>query len=327
MAYRATTGPRVEPRGPSPVDLHTHTSRSDGVLGPAALLTAAAGVGVRLIAITDHDTLAGYREVAGAGAPDGGDGVSLRVIPGVEINAVARGIERLWEGELHILGLGVDPTDDAFEAALESQREARRRRIAGIVGRLRALGMPIEVALEAVPSRPGAAVGRPHIARALVAAGHATSVDDAMQRLLARGRPAYVPRQGLGPAAAIAAIREAGGLPVLAHFAEAASRHGIVEELRTRGLRGLEVHYRHFDAATVASLAALAGELRLVPTGGSDYHGDVETYARAHADLWVPATDGEAVLAALGRESALGATRPGRFAATDAVPTDNPSQP
>ncbi|HEX8940674.1 MAG TPA: hypothetical protein VF763_10995 [Candidatus Limnocylindrales bacterium] len=348
MPYRATDGPPVVPPGPSPVDLHSHTRRSDGLLEPAVLVAAAAAARVELLAITDHDTLAGVREllagvparVVGVGEPATGVATaSLRLLPGVEINAVAQGVERLWEGELHVLGLGVDPADDAFEAALASQRAARERRAAAIVARLRELGMPVEAALERVPRPEGAAVGRPHLARALVEAGHAASVDDAMQRLLARGRPAYLPREGLGPAAAIAAIRAAGGLPVLAHFAEAVERHGLVEELRERGLGGLEVHYRHFDAATVAGLASLAAALRLVPTGGSDYHGDVESYAEAHAALWVPAADGEAVLGALGRASAvrIGAAEgavPGLAAAPPeqpptgaAVPADNAGQP
>jgi hypothetical protein len=126
-------------------------------------------------------------------------------------------------------------------------------------------------------------------------------VDEAMQTLLARGRPAYVERQGLGPAQAIAAIRAAGGLPVLAHFSDAAARLDLMKELIRVGLGGLEVHYRMFDAETVTELAAVAAELRLVPTGGSDYHGDVETYAQAHSALFVPDEDAVAVYGSLDR--------------------------
>jgi predicted metal-dependent phosphoesterase TrpH len=131
-------------------------------------------------------------------------------------------------------------------------------------------------------------------------------VDDAMRRLLARGRPAYVAREGLGPVAAITAIRAAGGLASLAHFADAPQRRDLVEELRESGLRGLEVHYRHFDAETVSALDSLAGELRLLRTGGSDYHGDGETYAQAHASLYVPDTDATALFGALGRAESAG---------------------
>jgi predicted metal-dependent phosphoesterase TrpH len=170
-----------------------------------------------------------------------------------------------------------------------------------ILGRLREMGMPVDEGAEAVRVEPGSSLGRPQIARLLVAAGHAPSVDVAMRDLLARGKPAYVPRQGLGPREAIAAIRDAGGLPVLAHFADASTRRSVVADLMTAGLRGLEVHYRHFDAPTVAEMAALARELRLVPTGGSDYHGDGETYAEAHGSLFVPDEDAAALFTALGR--------------------------
>jgi 3',5'-nucleoside bisphosphate phosphatase len=179
-----------------------------------------------------------------------------------------------------------------------------------ILARLRELGMPVDEQAAALHSEPGSSLGRPQVARLLVQAGHAPSVDAAMQELLARGKPAYVARQGLGPRDAIAAIRAAGGLPALAHFADAPSRRDLVAELIDAGLGGLEVHYRHFDAATVAEMAKLAAELRLVPTGGSDYHGDNETYAEAHATLFVPDEDATALFAALGREGArAGGTR------------------
>jgi predicted metal-dependent phosphoesterase TrpH len=305
-AYRATSGPRVVPAYPSRVDFHTHSRRSDGVLEPHDLTAAAAQAGVRVMALSDHDTLAGVRELCASGAPE----LPLELLPGVEINSVATGIDGLWEGELHILGLGVDPDDDAFEAALDRQREARAIRFERIVDRLRDLGLPVDRQAEAVHVEPGASLGRPQIARLLVAAGHSSSVDDAMQTLLARGRPAYVERQGLGPAEAIAAIRAAGGLPVLAHFSDAADRLDLIRELIHSGLGGLEVHYRKFDAETVAELAAVAADLRLVPTGGSDYHGDGETYAEAHSALFVPDEDAAAVYGSLGRPLGLGVTVP-----------------
>jgi predicted metal-dependent phosphoesterase TrpH len=302
-AYRATSGPPVVPEYPSRVDFHTHSRRSDGVLEPIDLVRAAADAGVRAMALSDHDTLAGVRELCGPGRPP----LPLELLPAVEINSVATGIDNLWEGELHILGLGVDPADDAFEATLERQRRARASRFRRIVDRLRELGFPVDSQAEALHTEPGASLGRPQIARLLVAAGHSTSVDEAMQTLLARGRPGYVERHGLGPAEAIAAIRAAGGLPVLAHFSDAADRRDLIRELIRAGLGGLEVHYRKFDAETVAELAAVASELHLVPTGGSDYHGDGETYAQAHAALFVPDEDAAAVYASLGRPVGLGA--------------------
>jgi predicted metal-dependent phosphoesterase TrpH len=302
-AYRATRGEPVVPPHPSHVDLHTHSRRSDGVMEPLALVEAAASAGVAVLAISDHDTLAGVRELCGPGRQP----LPLELIPAVEINSVATEIDSLWEGELHILGLGVDPDNDAFEAALAGQRNLRVARFHRIVGRLRGLGCPVDEQVEellaAAGAAPGTSLGRPQIARCLVAAGHAESVDDAMQRLLARGRPGYVPRDGLGPRDAISAVRAAGGLPALAHFADAAARRDLIAELAGAGLAGLEAHYRHFDAATVAELGDLAAEMGLVRTGGSDYHGDVETYAEAHAALYVPDEDATDVFAWLGRPS------------------------
>jgi predicted metal-dependent phosphoesterase TrpH len=300
-SYRARSGERVVPPHPSCVDLHSHSRRSDGVLEPAELVAQAAAAGVKVLALADHDTLAGVRELCAPGSPS----LPLDLLAAVEINSIATGMGELWEGELHILGLGVDINDDAFESALERQRGYRVSRFRRIADRLRELGRPIDAQAERYLAEsgavPGAALGRPQIARCLMAAGYASSVDDAMRRLLARGRPAYVAREGLGPVAAIAAIRAAGGLASLAHFADAPQRRDLVEELRESGLRGLEVHYRYFDTETVAALDAVAVELRLVRTGGSDYHGDGETYAQAHASLYVPDEDARALFGALGR--------------------------
>jgi 3',5'-nucleoside bisphosphate phosphatase len=285
----------VIPPGPSPVDLHTHSTRSDGVLEPAVLLGAAAAAGVRVISLTDHDTLAGCRAVVSAGAVPKG----LELIPGVEINAV---IDRddLWEGELHILGFGMDLEDEAFEDILRAQRARRRDRFERTIVRLRELDMAVDEQLAQLDLRSDDALGRPTIARALVAAGHASSVDDAFQRIVGRGCPAYVPRSGLGPVGAIEAIRAAGGLPALAHFREAVTRRDLVQELVGAGLAGLEVYYRSFDRPTTEAMALVATELRLLATGGSDYHGDTSTYAESHARLWVPPEVGAALQDALG---------------------------
>ena len=275
---------RIEPPAPSTIDLHTHTTRSDGVVAPAELVRAAFDVGVRLLSLTDHDTLAGYRDVSAAGATPGG----LTLLPGVEINAIVTRDLGLWEGELHILGFGMDPDDEAFEATLAAQRRRRRERFERTVALLRELDLSIDDQITAVSDSPEDALGRPTVARALVAAGSAASVEDAFRRLLGWGKPAYVPRSGLGPVEAIAAIRAAGGLPVLAHFGEASSRVNVVRELADTGLGGLEVYYRSFDAATVFAVGEVALALGLVATGGSDYHGDIGSYGEAHADLWVP---------------------------------------
>jgi 3',5'-nucleoside bisphosphate phosphatase len=283
--------------GTSIVDLHTHTSRSDGILEPTALVRDVAAAGVRLLSITDHDTLGGFRELKASPAeiPDG-----VELIAGVEINAIARGIP-LQDGELHILGFGMDPADEAFEAALAAQRASRRRRFERTIARLAEIGMPIDPFVADIDLARDDALGRPTVARALIAAGHATSVEDAFRRLIGWGGPAYVPREGLGPVAAIEAIATAGGVPVLAHFSEAPGQLGLLQELRDAGLRGLEVYYRTFSPDTVALVADVAKRLAFVATGGSDYHGDLMSYAEAHATLNVPPSVADRLNEAIGR--------------------------
>jgi predicted metal-dependent phosphoesterase TrpH len=292
MTKGASTKDRHEPPSdrrivpyPAAMDLHSHTLRSDGVLTPEALVAAAGAVGVKLLAITDHDTLAGVRELRRSGMVPAG----LEVLPGIELNSVLEGPAKLGEGEVHVLGLGVDPDDDALEAALSRQRDSRRARFEQMVARLREIGMPVDRALEDQPSTTDDdALGRPRLARALIACGYATSIEDAFTRHLSRGRPAYVPRQGLGPVDAIRAIRAAGGIASLAHFAEAPEHIPFIRELMAAGLNGLEVYYRSYEPPTVDQLRTIAADLRLVATGGTDYHGDRETYAEAHAELWMP---------------------------------------
>lgn len=287
--------------GASTVDLHTHTLRSDGVLEPVELARAAADVGIRTLAITDHDTLGAYRELGvNAAIP-----AQIELVPGVEINALARGIS-LADGELHILGFGMDPDDDAFEAALARQRAARRVRFDRTVERLREIGMPIDDQLGHLDRTRDDALGRPTIGRALMAAGHATSVEDAFRRLIGWGGPAYVPREGMGPREAIEAIRDAGGVSALAHFSEAPSQMPLLRELREIGLAGLEVYYISFDRDTVELVGSVARELGLLATGGSDYHGDTTTYAEAHAALHVPDSVAVTLRAAATAASAAG---------------------
>jgi len=287
----------VVPPGPSSVDLHAHTTRSDGILEPEMLIAAAYEAGVRTFSLTDHDTLAGYRQVVGAGTVPAG----MTLIPGVEINALVTRDLGLWEGELHILGFGMDPDDEAFEAALAGQRDQRRLRFARTVDRLRELGMPIDAQVALLDPGDDDAVGRPTIARALLAAGFAASVEDAFARLIGHGAPGYVRRDGLGPEAAIQTIIAAGGVPVLAHFREAPTRLELLRELVRVGLAGLEVYYRSFDAAATATVGTVATTLGLLATGGTDYHGDLGPYAEAHAALWVPPEVGDALLERLDR--------------------------
>ena len=286
---------RVVPPGPSTIDLHTHSTRSDGLVAPAELVRQAFEAGVHLLALTDHDNLAGYREVAAAAAVPAG----LTLIPGVEINAIVPRDLGLWEGELHILGFGMDPEHDAFEATLAEQRQARRIRFERMLERLRELEMPIDAYLGEPATTDDDALGRPTVARALIAAGHAESVDDAFNRYLSWGKPAYVARSGLDPVGAIRAIRAAGGLPSLAHFSEAPNHVPVLRELVDAGLGGLEVYYRSFDVPTVAAVREVADTLGLVATGGTDYHGDFGPYAESHSMLWVPPEVGPPLMDAI----------------------------
>ena len=203
--------------------------------------------------------------------------VPVELIPGVEINALARGMP-LAEGELHILGFGMDPDDEAFEASLATQRRARRVRFERTVERLREIGLAIDAELAHVDLTRDDALGRPTIGRALMAAGYATSVEDAFRRLIGWGGPAYVQREGMGPREAIDAIRGAGGVPVLAHFSEAPEQVPLLRELVDIGLAGLEVYYISFPPETVEAVGAVAEKL------GADRHWRLGL-PRRHVDL------------------------------------------
>ena len=294
---RAPARGRLVPPSPSRADFHAHSLRSDGLLAPHELVAAAAAAGVRTLALTDHDTLAGYRELVAQGAPPLPAGFTL--IPGVEINATVPDGEDLPDGELHLVGLGVDPGAQAFEALLERQRGARRRRFERMLARLRDSGMSVDAQLADLDRGDEESLGRPTIARALVAAGFARDVQDAFNRVVGQGGPGYVRREALGPIDALAAIRGAGGLPVLAHFASAPERPALIRDLCEAGLGGIEVHHRSFDAATVQRMGAVAAAHRLVPSGGTDFHGDEGTYEVAIGETWIPDAVAHGMRAAL----------------------------
>jgi 3',5'-nucleoside bisphosphate phosphatase len=273
--------------GTATADFHTHTTRSDGVLEPAELVRQAAEAGIRLLAIADHDNLAACRELTAPGAAP--LPVGLELVPAVEINSITRGFPiAVPDGEVHVLGIGVDPDDEAFEAALSAQRNARRTRFLACVTRLRELGLAVDAQVEELDLTRDDALGRPTLARALMAAGYAESVEDAFRRILGHGKPAYVPRDGLDPFEAITAIRRAGGIASVAHFSEAPDHLPLLRALVEAGLNGLESHHRSFDEETRASVGAVARSLGLVETGGSDYHGDLGPYAETHAEMVMP---------------------------------------
>lgn len=250
------------------IDLHLHTTASDGRCNPADLVGRLDRAAIRTFAITDHDTLAAL-PAARAVLPPG-----LVLVPGIEVTAVFGG------SDVHVLGYWVDEADADFQAFLGEQRQRRVERVERIAHALAAAGVPIDATrlLDDALSRPGAAVGRPALARALVAAGHVPSEADAFDVWLGEGRPAYVPRSGVSPSDVIARIHAAGGLASLAHPA-VTRRDDQVPAWAADGLDALEAyHSDHAEPDTVRYLEA-ASTLGLAVTGGSDFHGD-ETHPR-----------------------------------------------
>ncbi len=245
-------------RGGRRADLHTHTIYSDGSLAPSELVERARARGLAAVAITDHDSVEGL-ELALPAA-----GAGLEVVPGVEVSTAGEGLD------LHILGLYVDPGHPELAERLARFREERLRRVEAILARLREL--EAEITFESVVGRAGpGVVGRPHIAAALVSAGHAHDVDDAFRRYLGAQGRAFVPRPAFRPAEAIALIHGAGGVSVLAHPG-AALPDLVVERLAALGLRGLEVWHPQHGFATIRRYRTLARQLGLLETGGSDFH-------------------------------------------------------
>lgn len=244
------------------IDLHLHTTASDGRSSPAALVQEAAAAGVRTMGVTDHDTLAGVPDVLAAARDRGVD-----VVAGIEITAVHD------SRDVHVLGYFLDPAHAELEEFLTRMRGERRRRAAEIVAILERLGAPIDLsAIEAERGRGGKSLGRPLIAAALVAAGHVESIADAFERYLGDGRPAFVPRAGAVPAQVVEIIARAGGLSSLAHPGKL-GLDPLVEGLAAAGLDAIEVYHPDHDEAAVDRYRRLADRYSLLVTGGSDYHG------------------------------------------------------
>lgn len=246
------------------IDLHLHTTASDGTLTPSALVARAAAAGLRIIAVTDHDTLEGLAEARDAAVAHG-----LRLIDGVEITAVED------RRDVHMLGYFLDPASAYLGDFLSSQRADRLRRVRDIGDRLAALGFPIDVEslLAAGARKPGRSIGRPQVAAALVAAGHARDREDAFARLIGSDCAAYVPRQGAGPDEVIDIVRRAGGIVSMAHPALTRKDH-IIPRLASAGLAALEVRHTDQDALVEQYYRALASQHGLAVSGGSDFHGD-----------------------------------------------------
>jgi predicted metal-dependent phosphoesterase TrpH len=268
------------------IDLHTHTTASDGGLAPSELVRQADQAGLKALAITDHDTIDGLAEAVQAGR-----GLDLEVVPGVEIS-----IEVGLKGGAHLVGLWVRPGHQGLQTGLERLQEARRQRNPRMLAKLNELGLALS--MEEVEAQAGGGqVGRPHFARALVGKGLADSVGEVFSRWLGAGAQAYVAKERLSPEEGISLVREAGGVPVLAHPGLLdLDRHGLeslLRKLRGLGLEALEAYYSEHDLATRRNLISLAARLGLAVSGGSDFHGHSKPQVRlgtGKGDLRVPAS-------------------------------------
>ena len=242
------------------VDLHCHTTASDGTFTPGELVEEARRRGLAAIAVTDHDSVAGIDEATARGAQ-----IDVEVVPGLELST------DVDNGEVHILGYFINPKDRELLALLESQRESREERVRKMLDRLSDLGVQLSMD-EVRRASDGGALGRPHVAQALIRAGQVGSWDEAFSRYIGRHAPAYVRRSKLSPHDAVRAILAAGGVPVLAH--PGLSGHDdMIPSLTEAGLAGIEAVYPDHSEEQRMRYARLARQYGLIVTAGSDCHG------------------------------------------------------
>jgi len=249
------------------IDLHTHSTASDGTEAPAVVVAQAARARLTTVALTDHDTTLGWEEAAEAAGRHG-----TTLVPGIEVSC-----SRRWQS-IHLLAYLPDPGDPDLVAELGRARESRDTRLDRMVAKMAADGIPVTPESVRAHVEDGATAGRPHIADALVAAGVVAHRDEAFARWLGNDSPYYVAHYAPDPVRAVELVRAAGGVPVVAHpWSGTRGRvvsDRLVEELADAGLAGLEVHHRDHDEDAVRHLTDLARALGLLVTGASDYHGE-----------------------------------------------------
>jgi predicted metal-dependent phosphoesterase TrpH len=270
----------------SPVDLHVHSTASDGRLSPAGVVALAAERKIKLLALTDHDTTAGL-----PAARADGESLGVNIIAGVEVNTDS------VMGEVHLLGYFAQADQPALQAALADLQHRRLERAEAILEKLEQAGAPLT--LEQVRGGEASTViTRAHIAAALVTAGHAADNPAAFELYLGRGRPAFVPRYAFSPQQAIELIRASGGIVSLAHPVRSGNTAHVAELVRL-GLQAVEVYYADHSSADVAGLKNLAEQHGLLRTGGSDFHQERRDGQRGLGSVFVPEADGQALLARL----------------------------
>ncbi len=267
------------------VDLHTHTTASDGLLSPAVLVLEAARRGIVVLGVTDHDTLDGLAEAQRTAA-----GTAVTLVPGVELTTTIQG------PEIHILGYFVDRHDPVFIERLASLARDRVNRITRVVRLLNEAGYAVDLDAILAQADEGS-IGRPHVARALIELGAASDMNDAFFRFLKRGAVGWAPRLPFTAEEAVGILLDNGAIPVLAHPFSTRDVEGTVNRLVPAGLRGLEVYYGEYDGAQQRELLGIANRYGLVPTGGSDFHGPRFREGRDLGTVDVPVTVWEGLLA------------------------------
>jgi predicted metal-dependent phosphoesterase TrpH len=248
------------------IDLHTHSTASDGTEPPAVVIAQAVAAGLDVVALTDHDTTLGWDEAADAARRHG-----IRLVNGIEVSCSR------FHQSIHLLAYLPDPSHADLVDELERARHSRDTRLDAMVAKMAADGIPVTIEEVRAQVEPGATPGRPHIADALVASGAVAHRDEAFARWLGGRSPYYVEHYAPDPVRAVEIVRAAGGVPVVAH-PRSVNRGRVVsdeliEELAAAGLAGLEVHHRDHTPDAVAHLDDLARALGLLATGSSDYHG------------------------------------------------------
>jgi predicted metal-dependent phosphoesterase TrpH len=268
------------------IDLHVHTSASDGKHSPEAIVELAARRGVGVLAIADHDTVNGLAPARQAARNYPG----LQLIPAIELSSHCPG------SEVHILGYFVRCDTPEIIRELDTLRDSREERVKAMVEKLRGLGLDIQ--LQRVQEIAGTgSIGRPHIALALLEKGYVSDFQEVFTRYIGQGGPAYVERHKLSPAEAIKFVLRCGGLPVLAHPTTVDNLLALLPELKAAGLAGLEVYYKDYPTEKRQELAQLAGQNSLIATGGSDYHGLDEAAEIMLGEAGVPRQAAEALFA------------------------------